>query len=139
LLRHARDERGRFVYRTTREGRPIEGPTSIYADCFAVYGISEYCRAERDSRLLSHAVEIFHSIRARIEAPDFREVAPYTPRPGRRLHALPMILTEVANELAQTTGDGAIEAAAAEYASLVRDRFLCAQRRAVLELLRRDH
>ncbi len=45
LLRHARDHQGRFVYRTTREGRPLEGATSIYADCFVVYGISEYCRA----------------------------------------------------------------------------------------------
>ena len=50
LLRHARDEQGRFVYRTTREGKPLEGATSIYADCFAVYGISEYCPPRRTMR-----------------------------------------------------------------------------------------
>jgi N-acylglucosamine 2-epimerase len=29
LLKHGRDQRGRFVYRTTREGAPLEGANSI--------------------------------------------------------------------------------------------------------------
>ncbi|MEO7652696.1 MAG: AGE family epimerase/isomerase, partial [Bryobacteraceae bacterium] len=114
LLQHARDEQGRFVYRTTREGAHLEGATSIYADCFVVYGIAEYCRAVRDEALLKTAVEIFERVRRRVEVPDFNEVAPYALPPDRKLHAVPMILTEVANELAQTTGDAKIEAAADE-------------------------
>ena len=38
LLAHGRDDRGRWVYHTDREGRVLEGATSIYADCFAIYG-----------------------------------------------------------------------------------------------------
>jgi mannose/cellobiose epimerase-like protein (N-acyl-D-glucosamine 2-epimerase family) len=49
--RPARDAQGRFVSKTTREGQHLEGATSIYADCFVIYGISEYCRAEQPELL----------------------------------------------------------------------------------------
>lgn len=139
LLQNARDEQGRFVYRTTREGAHLEGATSIYADCFVVYGIAEYCRAVRDEALLKTAVEVFERVRRRVEEPDFHEVAPYELLPDRRLHAVPMILTEVANELAQTTGDAAIEAAADEYARRVMTHFVRPERKLVLEILSGDY
>jgi N-acylglucosamine 2-epimerase len=139
LLTHARDAQGRFVSKTTREGQHLEGATSIYADCFVIYGISEYCRAERDTALLGTAVEIFRRVCARVEEPDFHEVAPYTLPPNRRNHAVPMILTEVANELAQTTGDRAIDAAADEYALRVMNHFVRPERKLLLEFLTRDY
>lgn len=139
LLSHARDERGRFVYRTTREGRPLEPATSIYADCFVVYGISEYCRAVPDERLLQIACDIFAQVRRRVEEPDFHEVAPYTLPPGRRLHAIPMILTEVSNELAQTTGSLDIDAAARGYATRVMESFVRPRRRLLLEFLTSEY
>jgi len=139
LLRHARDEAGRVVYRTTREGVPIEGATSIYADCFLVYGISEYCRACPDRELLDTAVEIFQRVRRRVKEPDFHEVAPYVLPPGRRVHAVPMILTEVANELAETTGDRAIAAAADENAREVMRHFVRPERKLLVEFLSRDY
>ena len=139
LLNHARDEQGRFVYRTTREGKPMEGATSIYADCFVIYGISEYCRAVPDERLLSIACEIFSRASRRVEEPDFQEVAPYVLPPGRRTHAIPMILTEVADELAQTTGDPVYSAAADEYASRVMELFVRPHRKRLLEFLTRDY
>ncbi|MGH9445323.1 MAG: AGE family epimerase/isomerase, partial [Terriglobia bacterium] len=77
LLAHGRDERGRWVYRTDREGRVIEGATSIYSDCFVVYGLSEYYRAVRDDSVLAVARDTFDRIRTRIEEPDFQETAPY--------------------------------------------------------------
>lgn len=139
LLRYARDEEGRVVYRTTREGRPLEGAISIYADCFLVYGISEYCRACPDRALLGTAVEIFQRVRRRVEEPDFHEVAPYTLPPGRRVHAVPMILTEVANELALTTGDAEIAAAADDSARRVMNHFVRPRRKLLLEFLSRDY
>jgi len=50
-----------------------------------------------------------------------------------------MILTEVANELAQTTGDSAIEAAADEYALRVMNHFVRPERKVLLEYLTRDY
>lgn len=139
LLNHGRDDQGRWCFAVTREGQALIGPTSIFSDCFAVYGLSEYYRATRDKEVLDIALQAFNRICQRVEQPDFNEVAPATLNPGRRAHAVPMILTEIANELAQTTGDPAIEAAADEYASRVLNHFVRPERKALLEYLDWDY
>ena len=125
LLQYARDERGRFVYRTSREGKHLEGATSIYADCFVAYGINEYCRAVHDPDLLRTAAAILSRVKQRVEEPDFTETAPYKLPPGRRVHGIPMILTEV-------TGED-------RYPRLVMDHFVRPKRRLLLEYLTRDY
>ncbi|MGI8988019.1 MAG: AGE family epimerase/isomerase [Bryobacteraceae bacterium] len=139
LLAHARNEEGWLVYRTTREGVPLEGATSIYSDCFLVYGLSEYCRAVPDSGPIELAVETFWRIAKRVEEPGFRETAPYALLPGRKIHAIPMILTEVANELAATTGDASIARAADEFSSRVTTHFVRPERQLLLEFLSADY
>lgn len=139
LLRHGRDEQGRWVFSTTRDGQIIEGATSIYSDCFVIYGLSEYCRATKDTELLALARRIFASVRERIEAPDFAETAPYKLPPNRRNHGVPMILTEVASELAKTCRDVEIAAAADDYSSRVMGHFVRPARRCLLEFLDREY
>lgn len=139
LLKHGRDEKGRWVYHTTREGTIVEGPTSVYSDCFVVYGLSEYCRAKPDAALLALAKEIFGSIQERIEKPEFAETAPYKLPPNRRCHGVPMILTEVAGELARTTDDQSIAAAADDFAARVTNHFVRPARQCLLEFLDRDY
>jgi len=139
VLAHACDDAGWLVYRTTREGIPLEPATSIYSDCFLVYGLSEYCRAVSDSTLLARAVELFWKIAKRVEDPDFRETAPYALLPGRKIHGVPMILTEVANELAETTRDQAIAKAADRYADCVMTNFVRPERKLLLEFLNADY
>ena len=139
LLRHGRDEQGRWRYHTTREGQPVEGAISIYSDCFVVYGLSEYCRAVYDAELLDLARKTFASIQERIEKPEFSETAPYKLPPNRRNHGIPMILTEVANELARTTGDEAIARAADDYAGRVMNHFVRPERKCLLEFLDRNY
>lgn len=139
LLDHGRDARGRWVYRTDQYGKVIEGAISIYADCFAVYGLSEYYRAVADPHILSVALETFDYIRRRVEEPDFTETAPYPLPPGWRNHGVPMILTEVANELAQTANDAALDSQAEEYAQRVMHHFVRPDRKAVLEFMTRDY
>ena len=139
LLRHGRDDRGRWVYHTTREGQVIEGAISIYSDCFAVYGLSEYCRAVPDADLLAVASKTFSSIQERVEAPEFAETAPYKLPPNRRNHGVPMILTEVAGELGRTTGDAAIARAADGYSGRVMNHFVRPARKCVVEFLDRNY
>lgn len=135
LMDHARDEAGWLVYRTTSDGIPLEGATSIYSDCFFVYGLSEYCRAVPEKGLMELAVSTFWRIAERVEESDFRETAPYVLRPGRKIHGIPMILTEVANELAATTGSTAIANAADHYAARVMDHFVRPERKVLVEFL----
>lgn len=139
LLKHGRDEHDRWVYRTTREGQIMEGATSIYSDCFVVYGLSEYCRAVPDSDLLASAKKIFADIQERIEEPTFSETAPYKLPPNRRCHGVPMILTEVAGELARTTGDTSIAASADNFAASVMNHFVRPDRQCLIEFLDRDY
>ncbi|MPY89616.1 MAG: hypothetical protein GEU99_17030 [Luteitalea sp.] len=101
LLKHGRDDQGRWVYRTTREGRVLEGATSIYSDCFVVYGLSEYCRAVPDKALLSLARSTFVGVRRRIEAPEFCETGPYALPPGWRNHGVPMMAHPLSAPTAQ--------------------------------------
>lgn len=139
LLAHGRDPQGRWVYRTDRRGNAIEGPISIYADCFVVYGFSEYYRATRNEEVLGVALETFERVRRRIDEPGFQETAPYPLPLGWRNHGIPMILTEVASELAQTTGAARIEAFADGFAARVMNHFLRPQHQAILEFLTRDY
>lgn len=139
LLKYGRDEKGRWVYHTTREGQIIEGAVSIYSDCFVVYALNEYCRAVPDDDLLALAKSTFADIQERIESPQFAETAPYRLPPNRRNHGVPMILTEVAGELALTTGDPAIARAADEYAKKVMSHFVRPDRRCLLEYLDREY
>lgn len=124
LMAHGRDTDGRWIYRTDRKGTAIEGAISIYSDCFAVYACSEYYRATRDASVLQVAIDTFWQILVRVEAENFKETAPYALPCGLRNHGVPMMIIEVANELAQTTGNPAIESVADRYAALVMDRFV---------------
>lgn len=135
LLAHGRDASGRWVYRTDREGRVLEGAISIYADCFAVYGLSEYVRATGDRASLQLALDTYDSIQRRIEQPGFHETAPYPLPFGWKNHGVPMILTEVTNELIITTGDSALETMLDVYVDRVMHRFLQSEQKVILEFL----
>lgn len=139
LLQHGRDEENRWVYHTTREGQIVEGATSIYSDCFVVYGLSEYCRAVPDLDMLALAKKIFADVQDRIEKPEFAETAPYKLPPNRRCHGVPMILTQVAGELARTTGDAAIARSADDHAGRVMNHFVRPTRKCLLEFLDRNY
>ncbi len=135
LLAHGRDDQGRWVYHTDRAGKVIEGATSIYTDCFVVYGLSEYYRAVKDAEILSIAKTTFDRVRRRIEEPDFTETAPYPLPAGWKNHGVPMIMTETTGELAQTTGDSNLDALADGYAGRVMDHFVRPERKVLLEFL----
>ena len=137
LMAHGRDAEGRWVYHTDRQGSVIEGPTSIYSDLFAVYGFSEYYRAARDPAVLDCALKTYERVRERIRQPDFHETAPYSLSAGRKLHGIPMIMTEVTNELLQTTGNAELERVLDASIQEILDRFLEPRRGLVLEY--RDH
>lgn len=135
LMAHGRDDQDRWVYHTSREGKVIEGPTSIYTDSFVVYGFSEYYRAVQDENLLSVARSTFERMRRRIEEPDFHETAPYPLPFGWKNHGVPMMMTEVAGEFAETLSDSTLESLAGAYAARIMNHFVRQDRKLLLEFL----
>ena len=139
LLEHGRDQQGRWIYHADQQGREIEGPTSIYTDCFVIYGFSEYYRAVRDQQLLSIARETLERVCLRVDQPDFQETAPYPLPLGWKNHGIPMILTETLNEFILTTGDTRLEARLDDYVARIMDHFVRPDKKVLLEFLTTDY
>ncbi len=102
LRRFGQHESGCWNFRLSREGRVLEGPSSIFSDCFAIYGLSEYYRLSRQPWAIELAIETFRSAVSRSEKSSFQAIAPYRMEPGWRAHAVYMILAETAQELSVT-------------------------------------
>jgi len=102
LLRHGRDAVGRYCYRLGESGEMKEGPTSIYSDCFAAYGLAELFRATGREDCLAEALRIMGQTSVRIRHPDFNDLAPYSRPPGvAKVHGVAMIVLETAQEVAR--------------------------------------
>ena len=54
--RHGRDEQGQWVFCVDQNGRVLQGATSIYADGFALYGLTELARATDDQEVIDLAL-----------------------------------------------------------------------------------
>jgi N-acylglucosamine 2-epimerase len=140
LLQHGRDVDGRWLYRLTRTGDPVEGPISVFSDCFAVYGLSEYHRLSGDREALDVAFSTFQDICRRVEEPGFDQIAPYSMRPGLRAHGIHMMLIEVANELSITLrGSPEVDAVAAKAMDRLLGAFLQPDSGLIVEFLDRDY
>lgn len=114
LADHARLPNGACAFILTEQGAPTllapngaprqAGPgerydTSIYADCFVVYGLAECALAVRDRAFYEFAVSLYDSVVERFYEPVYR-TDPYPVPPGFEAHGRPMILLETAREMA---------------------------------------
>jgi N-acylglucosamine 2-epimerase len=140
LQQYGRHSDGRWHYRLSREGAPIEGPISIYSDFFAVYGLSEYYRLSSNPEALATAVSTFEHLCARLESPQFHEIAPYPLEPGQRVFGTHMMLVEIANELSITLGgSSAIDAIAGRAADRMLHSFRQPDSGLIVEYLSRNY
>ncbi len=53
---------GGVFWSLAADGRPKDKKKQIYALGFAIYGLSEYCRATGDTEALEYAIRLFHDI-----------------------------------------------------------------------------
>jgi N-acylglucosamine 2-epimerase len=132
LRSHAIADDGRVHWALDEEGRPLlvdrfgkqaapgePGVQSITADLFLIYGFAEFARSSGERAYLDLASSLFDSAAARIASGDFRW-APHQGNPrGFRLHGVPMIMLETAQELA-LAAERFDTAAAGRYAGIAR-------------------
>lgn len=83
-----------------KEETPGKGyDSSIYADCFVIMGFTELAALVEDGPLLERALQLSMQLEQRIAAGGFQS-SPYAIPPGYRMHGIPMIMTNVKQELA---------------------------------------
>ena len=85
---NGRDENGHWVFALTREGAPHTGATSIYADGFALLGLTEYARATGSEAALALAQQTFTETVRRLNSPGSYESAPYPIPQGLKSHGI---------------------------------------------------
>ena len=106
IMRHClmgRDD-WRCVFLMERDGTPkkVDGwdelDMSIYADCFAVIGLSRYALASGDGEAYGFAKALHASCVERIQKNTFNTL-PYPLSPQYRAHGIPMIMSNTTKEL----------------------------------------
>ena len=136
--RYGRDEQGRWVFATTREGDVVQGANSIYADGFAIYGLTELARATGDRGVVALARDTYDSVQRRLARPGSYGTAPFDVPEGGKAHAISMIFSLVFHELGHMLDDPEIVKAGLGYARQVMDVFLRPEHRLLFEFTALD-
>jgi len=123
LKKWGRDAGGNWYFSLTREGQPLTQPYNIFSDCFAAMGFGQLHRAIGDPEYGAIAVDTFHRILARKEAPKgiYNKAYPGT-RPLKSF-ALPMILCNLVLELEHLLEPELVETTIASGIHAVMDEF----------------
>lgn len=69
VKQHGRDENGNWVFLVDKSGTQVQGATSIYADGFAIYGLTELARATGDQEAIQLARETYVNVQRRLSQP----------------------------------------------------------------------
>ncbi len=136
--RHGRDDEGRWIFRVDRDGKPVEGPISIYVDGFALQGLAEFIQVTNDSDAKKLALETYENVERRLANPSTVATFPYPLPEGIKAHGISMIFSYANHELAKATGDARVAATALKHANMIMDEYRRPQRQLLLEHLTTD-
>ncbi len=139
VRQYGRDEYGRWVFAVDACGNVLEGASSIYADGFAIYGLTEYARAAGDQQALDLALETYENVQRRLVSPGSYETAPYPIPEGMKAHGVSMIFSLVFHELGLLSEDEAVLAAGLHHAEEVMASFLRPDQGLVYEYVTLDN
>ncbi len=138
VKKYGRDETGNWVFHVARDGKTLEGATSIYGDGFAIYGLTELARATGDAEAIRLARETYANVRRRLAQPGSYGTAPLPIPPGAQAHGIAMIFSHVFHELGCYLNDPSVVASGVELANQVMDVFRRPEQRRVFEFAKLD-
>lgn len=124
IKQYGRDENGRWVFAINAAGDVLQGPTSIYTDGFAIYGLTELARATGEKEPISLALETYWNVQRLLESPGSYTTAPYPLPEGIKAHGVAMIFSLVFHELGLLLEDQTILEAGFQQAKEVMTAFL---------------
>ncbi len=136
---HGRDADGNWVYHTTRDGRILEGATSIYADGFALYGLAEYYRATGDEEAKRLGLETYGRVVERLARPGSYLTAPYVVPEGMKCHGVSMLFSLAFWEFGRAIGEAGVVAEGYRHTLEVMDHFRRPELQALLEYITLDN
>jgi N-acylglucosamine 2-epimerase len=137
--RYGRDEYGRWVFSVDASGHVLQGATSIYADGFALYGLTEFVRATGDQEAIALALETYENVQRRLSRPGSYETAPYPLPEGVKAHGVSMIFSLAFHELGLLLEDETILSAGKQHAEEVMTAFLRPDQDLVYEYITLDN
>ena len=136
---HGRDPQGRWLFAVDADGRVLQGATSIYADGFAIYGLTELARATGNQEAVDLALATYQNVQQRLAQPGSYETAPYPLPAGVKAHGVSMIFSLAFHELGLLLNNKEILAAGREQAEEVMTAFLRPERRLLYEYVHLDN
>ena len=136
---YGRDDEGRWVFAVDQQGAVLEGATSIYADGFAIYGLTKLARATGDQEVIALALETYENVQRRLARPGSYETAPYPLPEGVKAHGISMIFSLVFHELGLLLNDDAILAEGLRHAEEVMTAFLQPDQPTIVEYIHLDN
>ena len=138
VKKHGRDENDNWVFLVDKNGKQLQGATSIYADGFAMYGLTELARATGDQDAVHLARETYANVQRRLAQPGSYGTAPLPIPPGAKAHGISMIFSLVFTELGELLNDATIVNAGFDHAKQVMNVFLRPEHQRLYEFARLD-
>lgn len=135
---HGHDGDYCWHFRTTRDGRVIDGPIAIVTDCFAILGLAEYARVTGCTDATALALRTYQSVRRRFASGRPFGTAPYLLPEGLRAHRYAMQCSLAYHELGCLLGSGEVLAAAWGETRAIMDVFVRPEHRALVEYVNLD-
>ena len=123
----------------SKDGEILQGATSIYADGFALYGMTELARATESQEAIDLALETYENVQRRLARPGSYLTAPFEMPENGKAHAISMIFSLVFNELGHYLGNRAIIEASLHHAHEVMDVYLRPDRKLLYEFTHLDN
>lgn len=142
FVEHFRDPKdGEFFYKVNATGEPLEKKKPLYAQSFAIYGLSQYAQSFGSDEAKELALACFRSIDRRAHDPEFggydQTGDPFYFTPGAEKQTNTHIhLLEALTALYRATHDATVRARLAEMAKLTATRVVQAPGYALQEFKR---
>lgn len=137
--KYGRDEHGQWVFCVSKEGQILQGATSIYADGFAIYGLTELARATGDPEATDLALATYQNVQRRLARPGSYRTEPYPLPEGVKAHGISMIFSLVFNELGHFLQRQDIIEASLHHAGEVLDVYRRPERKLLYEFVHLDN
>jgi len=139
IKRCGRNANGDWLYVVNKNGAPrFDGATTIYADGFAIYGLTEFAKATGNSEAIGIARETYANVQTKLANPGSYQTHPLPIPDGAKAHGISMIFSLVFDEFGRFLNDAGIADAGLGQANQVMDVYRCPEKKRLYEFVKLD-